>query len=161
MVLPEGPLQFGARVPGRDYPDRPAAFGVVPREGRIAVVRITRPDVAPYFDLPGGALDPGEEEVAALVREFGEETGLRVTAGRLLGRTRQYLVKTDGKAANNLCALYEAEATGKDAALKIEEDHELVWLDPFEALRRLRHDAHAWAVAAWLRVGAGAREKQG
>ena len=161
MILPEGPLQFGARAPGRDYPDRPAAFGVVPREGRIAVVRITRPDVAPYFDLPGGALDPGEDDVAALVREFGEETGLKVTPGRLLGRARQYLVKTDGKAANNLCALYEAEAVGEDAALKIEEDHELVWLDPFEALRRLRHDAHAWAVAAWLRAGASAQDKPG
>ena len=55
MRLPEGPLQFGARAPGLDYRDRPAAFGVVVREGRIATVRITRNDRAPYLDLPGGA----------------------------------------------------------------------------------------------------------
>ena len=155
MPLSEGPLQFGSRAPGLDYPDRPAAFGVVPRDGRLALVRITRPETAPYLDLPGGALDPGEDDAAALVREFGEETGLKVRPGRLLGRARQYLVKTDGRTANNLCALFEAAAVGDDAALKIEADHELVWLDPLEALQRLRHDAHAWTVAAWLRATAG------
>ncbi len=147
-VLP----QFGARDPGLAYANRPAAFGVVRRGDRIAVVRITRPDTAPYIDLPGGALDPGEDDEAALVREFGEETGLVVRPVRLLGRARQYLIKTDGQAANNLCALFEAQASGEDAALKIEADHELMWLDPLLALKRLRHDAHAWAVAAWLRL---------
>ncbi len=152
LRLPEGPLQFGVRAPGLAYHDRPAAFGVVPREGRIAVVRITRPAIAPYFDLPGGALDPGEDDETALVREFGEETALRVRPVRLLGRARQFLVKTDGGAANNLCALFEAQAVGEEAALKIEADHELVWLEATDALTRLRHDAHAWGVAAWLRA---------
>ena len=153
MRLPEGPLQFGSRAPGLDYPDRPAAFGIVPRDGWIALVRITRPDTAPYLDLPGGALDPGEDDQAALVREFGEETALIVRPERLLGHARQYLVKTDAKGANNLCALFEAEAIGEDRSLKIEADHELVWLEPLDALTRLRHDAHAWGVAAWLRAG--------
>jgi 8-oxo-dGTP diphosphatase len=161
MRLPEGPLQFGTRAPGRDYPDRPAAFGVVPREGRIALVRITREDAPPYLDLPGGALDPGEGDEEALVREFGEETGLKVRPVQLVGRANQYLVKTDGATANNLCALFEAEAVGEDAGLKIEADHTLVWLDPFEAVRRLRHDAHAWAVAAWLRIHTSAAERGG
>ncbi len=155
MAPSEGPLQFGVRTPGRDCPDRPAAFGVVPRDGCIALVRIIRPGEAPYFDLPGGALEPGEDDTAALVRELGEETALKVAPGRLLGRARQYLVKTDGQAANNLCALFEAEVTGEDPALKIEADHELVWLKPLAALQRLRHDAHAWAVTAWLRATSG------
>ena len=154
-------LQFGAPAPGLHYPDRPAAFGVVAKDGRIAVVRITREDVAPYFDLPGGALDPGEDDAAALVREFGEETGLKVRPLRLIGRASQYLVKTDGQAANNRCALFEAEVLGEDDALKIEADHQLVWLEPFEALRRLRHDAHAWAVAAWLRPPVSVADKRG
>ena len=155
MSAAEGPLQFGACAAGLDYPDRPAAFGVVTRGGRIALVRITRPDAPPYYDLPGGALDPGEDDAAALVRELGEETGLKVRPGRLLGRARQYLVKTDGQAANNLCALFEAEVVGEQASLKIEADHELVWLEPLQALQCLRHDAHAWAVTAWLRATAG------
>ncbi len=155
MFALEGPLQFGPRAAELDYPDRPAAFGVAAQSGRIALVHITRPDVAPYFDLPGGALELGEDDAAALVREFGEETGLMVRPVRLLGRARQYLVKTDGQAANNLCALFEAEVVGEQASLKIEADHELVWLEPLHALQRLRHDAHAWAVAAWLRATSG------
>jgi 8-oxo-dGTP diphosphatase len=34
---------------------------------------------------------------------------------------------------------------------KIEDDHQLDWVDPYEALRRLDRESHAWAVAAWLR----------
>lgn len=143
--------QFGEARAGAAYPDRPAAFGVVAREGRVAVVFITRPE-ASYFDLPGGALDPGEDDEAALVREFGEETGLVVRPLRLLGRASQHLVKVDGALANNRAALFEAEAVGEDAALKIEADHELRWLDPQDALAVLRHPMHAWAVTAWLRT---------
>ncbi len=148
----EGPLQFGVRASTGAYRHRPAAFGVVPRDGSIALVRIIRPGVTPYFDLPGGALEPGEDDAAALVREYGEETGLKVRPVRLLGRVRQYLVKTDGQTANNLCALFAAEVVGEDAALKIEADHELVWAEPLLALQALRHDAHAWALTAWLRA---------
>jgi 8-oxo-dGTP diphosphatase len=38
-----------------------------------------------------------------------------------------------------------------DPLAKVETDHELVWLHVHTALAELRHDAHAWAVAKWLR----------
>ena len=41
--------------------------------------------------------------------------------------------------------------TALDPARKVEADHELVWLDPAFAIATLRHDAHAWAVALWMR----------
>jgi 8-oxo-dGTP diphosphatase len=144
-------LQFGAHEPGVTYRDRPAAFGVAPREGRLALVRVSKPGHAPWFDLPGGALDPGEDDVQAMVREFGEESGLVVRAGRPLGRADQLFRLTDGEPVNNRSALFVAEIAGEDASLKIEGDHELVWMDPCDAIRRLRHDSHAWAVAAWMR----------
>ena len=144
-------LQFGVRDPGRDYPDRPAAFAVVARGASIAVVRITREGEAPYYDLPGGALEPGETAEQAAVREFGEETGLVILPVRRLGLADQFLIKSDGASANNRCVLFEADFLSEDASLKIEDDHELVWLDPHAALRQLRHDSHAWAVLTWLR----------
>jgi 8-oxo-dGTP diphosphatase len=142
--------QFGTAAPGRDYADRPTAFGVAERAGRIALVHIRKPE-ASYHDLPGGALDPGETEPEALVREFGEETGLRVRAGDLFTRAGQFMIKDDGQAVNNRCAFFIAEVESQDATLKIEDDHTLVWTDAREALTLLRHDAHAWAVLAWLR----------
>ncbi len=146
-------LQFGEAEPGHDYRDRPAAFGVLERDGTLALVRIARDGEAPYFDLPGGALDPGEDEAQALVREFGEETGLRVRASALLARASQFMIKTDGTRVNNRSALMRAEWQGEDAALKCEEDHALVWLKPVDAISRLRHGSHAWAVVCWLREG--------
>ena len=147
-------LQFGEAESGVVYTDRPAAFGIAERDGRIALVRVTKPSMAPWFDLPGGALDPGEDDAAALVREFGEETGLKVRAGALVARADQLFHKSDGEAVNNRSGVYEAELVGEDPALKIEDDHELVWLEPHRALTLLRHDSHAWAVLAWLRASA-------
>ncbi|CAN5364637.1 NUDIX domain-containing protein [soil metagenome] len=150
MTDPDVGPQFGAPEPGVAYADRPAAFGILERDGRIACVFITRPEQS-YFDLPGGAIEPGETAEAALVREFGEETGLAIRASGSLGHARQFMRKVDGEAVNNLCILFEAQELGEAPELKIEADHALDWLDPFEALTALRHDAHAWAVAAWLR----------
>ena len=145
-----GPLQFGRAEPGVSYPDRAAAFGVCERDGRIAVVWVTRSD-GRYYDLPGGGVDAGETDTQAVVREFGEETGLKVETRRALGRADQFMRQGSGAPANNRSALFEVEATAEDAALKIEADHELQWLDPLEAIASLRHDSHAWAVALWLR----------
>lgn len=36
------------------------------------------------WELPGGKLEPGEDPAACVVREMGEELGLRVRAGPLL-----------------------------------------------------------------------------
>lgn len=144
--------QFGQAEAGETYVDRPCAFGVVERDGRIAVVHVTKPEAA-FHDLPGGALDPGEDEAQALVREFGEETGLHVRADVLFTRAQQFMIKEEGQAVNNLCAFFSAAVVGEDPGLKIEDDHALIWMDPHDALVRLRHDAHAWAVLAWLRGG--------
>jgi 8-oxo-dGTP diphosphatase len=144
--------QFGEPETGRDYPDRPAAFGVAERDGRIAVVRVRKPKAEPWIDLPGGALDPGEDAAGAVAREFGEETGLVVeAAGPAFAFADQYFVNTDDKAFNNRAAFFEIEVRDARADLKIEDDHALEWIDPFEAVTMLRHEAHAWAVAAWLR----------
>ncbi len=115
-------------------------------------MKVSKPGARPWFDLPGGALDPGEDDAAALVREFGEETGLIVRAGPEVVRASQRFFKTDREPVNNRSGHYIAELAGEDASLKIEDDHELVWLEPAEALVRLRHESHAWAVLTWLRT---------
>lgn len=143
--------QFGAPEPGRTYRDRPAAFGIAERDGRIALVRVEKAGAPAWFDLPGGALDPGETADQAVAREFGEETGLIVEAGRAYARADQYFVNTDGETWNNRGVFFDLAILDEDPVLKIEDDHALVWTDPRAALIELRHDAHAWAVAAWLR----------
>jgi 8-oxo-dGTP diphosphatase len=144
-------LEFGLRDPERAYRLRPAAFGICERDGRIACVHVTRPDDRSYHDLPGGAVDGMENEVEALIREFGEETGLIVEPGAMIIRATQMFLKSDGEPVENEGGVYQARLTGEDASLKVEDDHTLVWLDPQEAVLKLRHESHAWAVARWLR----------
>jgi len=143
--------QFGVAQPGRTHADRPAAFGVAERGGQIALVRVEKPGHPPWLDLPGGAIDPGETDDQALVREFGEETGLKVAAGPAFARADQLFLNTDGAAYNNRATFRTVSVEAGQPALKIEDDHTLVWMEPHAAIARLRHDAHAWAVAAWIR----------
>ncbi len=145
-------LQFGTAAPGLDYRWRATAFGLVIADGALACVRVDRGEGS-YFDLPGGAVDGDESEQQALVREFIEETGMTVRPLARIAEASQYFRKSDGEPINNSGGFWTAERISLDPAAKVEADHELVWLDPHRALKDLRHDAHAWAVAAWLRRG--------
>lgn len=150
-------LQFGQPEPGVVYRPRPAAFGIVTRGELIGLVRVRPAEGGDWLDLPGGAVDPGEDELAALVREFGEEAGLKIEPGAELVRVAQYFRKKGDEPVNNQGGVYAVAETGADPSLKIEADHELVWMDPSQAVVRLRHDSHAWAVASWLRQPGNSR----
>ena len=143
-------LQFGRADPGINYPDRPTAFGLVFREQKLACVRVER--ARSYYDLPGGAVEAGETEEHALVREFIEETGMTVRPVERIAEAGQFFRKSDTRPMNNIGGLWIAEMLSLDPSARIEADHELVWLHPRTALAELRHDAHAWAVAKWLRI---------
>jgi 8-oxo-dGTP diphosphatase len=54
-------------------------------EGRLLVVRRGRSPHAGLWSIPGGRVEPGEDDATAVVRELAEETGLAVRAGELLG----------------------------------------------------------------------------
>lgn len=143
--------QFGTPVPGLDYRPRATAFGLVVHEGRLACVRVDRGEGS-YFDLPGGAVDGDESEAQAVVREFLEETGMTVRPLDRITAAAQFFRKTDGEPINNVGGFWTAGYVALDPVAKVEHDHELVWLDPHEAVARFRHDAHAWAVTVWLRL---------
>ena len=143
-------LQFGVRNPVLDYRYRATAFGIAERDGLIACVRVER-ESGPYFDLPGGGVDGEESEVEALIREFVEETGLGVTPLNRITEASQYFKRSTGEPVNNVGGFWTVSVASENPETKCEDDHTLVWLDPNFALSRLRHDAHAWAVAVWLR----------
>jgi 8-oxo-dGTP diphosphatase len=65
---------------------RIATYGIARDGESLLMVRIANfggGDIGKWM-LPGGGLDHGENPEQALVREFGEETGYRVTVDRLL-----------------------------------------------------------------------------
>jgi 8-oxo-dGTP diphosphatase len=145
--------QFGQPEPGRSYPDRPAAFVIVPRGREIAVVRVTFESGAERLDLPGGGLDPGETAQQAAVRECGEEAGLRVAVEAEVARADHYFTNEDGSSVNTRGTFFAARLEGEAPQLKVEDDHALEWMTPHDALARFDRDSHVWALAAWLRRG--------
>jgi 8-oxo-dGTP diphosphatase len=55
-------------------------------DGRLLLVRRANDPGRGLWSLPGGRVEPGEDDAAALVREMAEETGLVVQPGPLVGR---------------------------------------------------------------------------
>lgn len=53
--------------------------GVVWRGGEVLLIRRGKPPWEGEWSLPGGAQEPGETVVAALLREIEEETGVNAT----------------------------------------------------------------------------------
>jgi 8-oxo-dGTP diphosphatase len=57
--------------------------------GRLLLVQRANEPGRGLWSLPGGRVEPGEDDAAALVREMAEETGLVVQPGDLVGRVRR------------------------------------------------------------------------
>lgn len=149
--------QFGEAGLEGPYPDRPAAFAVIERDGLLALVEVDRQGRGLVLDLPGGGIDPGETAAEAAVRECGEEAGLVVALdAEPFVHADHFFLHNDGEIRNTRGAFFVGRVVAEDLALKIEDDHERVWVAPDEAVRRLDRESHAWAVVTWLRLRARA-----
>jgi 8-oxo-dGTP diphosphatase len=83
------------------------AYGVLLREGQVALVRSSNPrHVPPLWWLPGGGIDFGEAPQDTLVREFFEETGLHVVEPELLGVTSDVRHRDNGDKIHTVRILF-------------------------------------------------------
>ena len=100
--------------------------GVCLKEGKVLLARHTYGSGNGKLIIPGGYVKFGEVPEETLVREYLEETGVRVKAGRLLG------VRFSAK---DWYAVFAAEYVEGDARSDGDENSEVVWLDIGEALK--------------------------
>lgn len=68
-------------IPREKLVHRPGAYGIVRREGTILLM--TTVGLNGRYCLPGGGIEPWENNAAALQRELTEEAGIQVEVGAL------------------------------------------------------------------------------
>jgi 8-oxo-dGTP diphosphatase len=141
-------LQFGTRDSSATYIVRPGAYAIMQDDrGRIGIVMTSTGAF-----LPGGGQDPGETLEEALHREMREECGLEVRVIERLGCVIQLVHSLREKAHfEKVCTFFRVVAVGTtDDA--VEQDHELIWLEPAEAIDRLCHEGYRHALEQWARA---------
>lgn len=85
-LVPSGGVESDTLSPMRTSGERIVVAGVVVRDGRVLAARRLRPaELAGGWELPGGKVEPGETDEAALVRECAEELSIDVRVLTRLG----------------------------------------------------------------------------
>jgi 8-oxo-dGTP pyrophosphatase MutT (NUDIX family) len=104
--------------------------------------------------LPGGGQEHGEPPEKAAVRETREECGYDIVIRDRLGIADELVFAADESVYyHKRCTFFLAELGEKVGAG--EQDHQVVWLSPPEALAKLRPESQRWALSKALRTPPG------
>ena len=105
-------MTHGSGSLGRE--DIPCVGGLIyDAAGRLLLVQRANEPGRGLWSLPGGRVEPGEDDERALVREMAEETGLAVEPGALVGR----VVRGSYAISDYACAVVGGTLRAGDDAL--------------------------------------------
>lgn len=137
---------FGERLEGIEYIERIGVYGIViNNEGKVATIKTP----TGYF-LPGGGIENGETHKECIDREFIEETGYEVDVKRYIGRSSLYHISKTNQYLYGIGYFYIVDLKCK-TNYKIEDDHDLLWIEPGKCIIRLFLEHQAWAVSEALK----------
>jgi 8-oxo-dGTP diphosphatase len=105
---------------------------VLDGRGRLLLVLRANDPGRGLWSVPGGRVEPGEADEAAVRREIAEETALSVTVGRLCGVVER-------PAPAGVFVIYDYECTVESGTARAGSDAaDVRWVDPaeFAALAR-------------------------
>ena len=162
LIAPAAGKPFATRPPAGEavlpFPEYLAGLQVI-RASAACLVRnaagdvlVVRPTYKQHWELPGGAIEPGESPQAAAARETAEETGRRVRLGPL--RCLEYQSRNARSADSLLHFLFEGvvDRPGDDTFVFPEEEIGEVCYRPLAEAEHLLGPV----VGRRLRAGAGA-----
>jgi 8-oxo-dGTP pyrophosphatase MutT (NUDIX family) len=86
QILKAAQKEAAADGPPSDRPERPVIVSAIVTSGRNVLISRRRHEPNLRWAFIGGEIEPGESPADAAVREVKEETGLRITAGKEIGR---------------------------------------------------------------------------
>src|ERR1700683_12355 len=103
--------------------------GVLIEDGSVVLLENERGE----WELPGGRPEPGEDAVAALVREFAEELAIQIAVGRIID-CWNYEVLPGRHVTIVTYAVTYAAARGERGALRVSDEHRRLGWFPIDAL---------------------------
>ena len=146
--------EFGNRLDGVSYVDRPGAYAIIQDASRAVALVKTRKG----YLLPGGGVDPGEDLVSGLRREILEELGYDSRILDKLSTAAQFIYDEDERVHYRKVGHFFSATLGEKVADPIETDHELVWCAPSECVQILAQEFQSWAIRQALKVPLDPRE---
>lgn len=93
--------------------------------GRLLLVQRANPPAAGTWSLPGGRVEPGEDDAAAVAREVLEETGLVVTVQDLVGSVERDAPDGAVYAIND----YACAPVGNAVPVAGDDARDVLWAD--------------------------------
>ncbi|WP_177220968.1 NUDIX hydrolase [Lentzea xinjiangensis] len=111
--------------------------------GRLLLVRRANPPGEGLWSVPGGRVEPGEADEAAVTREVAEETGLSVTVGRLVGTVER-------SAPNGVFLILDYECQVTSGVLRAGDDaSDVAWADSATLATLPTTDGLLEALSGW------------
>jgi len=139
--------ECGNKIEGIKYRERIGAYAlIINSDDEIALVKRDNN----YF-LPGGGVDMGETYEECLKRECSEEIGYNVEIAQYIGKLPHY---TKAIKRNEYLKIIGHFYIGKlldKNNLKIEDDHELVWVPIMESPDKMQEEFQAYAIREYIR----------
>jgi len=134
-------ITFGEKIAGKDYIDRPGAYAVIIKDGLYAVVKNPK-----SFFLLGGGIEEGESPEEALHREALEEIGMGIRIDKKIGVAMQHIYVPEVDLYISKEGHFYHATLLSLISENSEDSHELLWLTKEEALEKIFHESHRWAI---------------
>ena len=125
---------FGVHEENVEYVTRYGVYAVIPDEKKENIILVQAPNGA-WF-LPGGQMEEGEDQLAALERELLEELGFSIQVGDYFGQADEYI--------------YEA-LSYQEVEKPLEDFNNLAWFPVDLAIEKLKRGSHKWGIEQWKR----------
>lgn len=139
--------ECGNKIEGIKCRERIGAYALIlDSDNKIALVKRDNN----YF-LPGGGVEKDETYEECLKRECSEEIGYNLEIGEYIGKLINYTKAVKRDEYLKLVGHFYIGKLLDMNNLKIEEDHELIWVTIKEAAEKMQEEFHVHAIREYIR----------